>query len=58
VPEVEPEPLLPVVLVVEPVPFSEELLERLEGELPLDVELVLCVVALVEAVSPLLFLFL
>jgi hypothetical protein len=49
---------LSVVLEVDAVPFSEELFERLEGELPVDVELVLCVVAFVEAVSPLAFLFL
>jgi hypothetical protein len=53
VPEVEAEPLL----LVELVPFNDELFERLEGELPFEDELVLWV-ALVDALSLLLFLFL
>lgn len=57
---VDAEPLLsllmPDVPLVEPVPLSDELFERLEGELPFEVELVLCV-ALVDDVL-LLFLFL
>lgn len=48
--------LMPDVPLVEPVPLSDELFERLEGELPFEVELVLCV-ALVDDVL-LLFLFL
>lgn len=56
---VEAEPLLSLLMLeplVEPVPLSDELFERLEGELLLDGELVLCV-ALVDDVL-LLFLFL
>jgi len=56
---VEAEPLLSLLMLeplVEPVPLSDELFERLDDELPLDGELVLCV-ALVDDVL-LLFLFL
>jgi hypothetical protein len=61
---VEAEPLLsllmlpdvPALPLAEPVPLSDELFERLDGELPLAPELVLCV-ALVDEVL-LLFLFL
>jgi hypothetical protein len=48
-------PEVPALPLAEPVPFSDELFERVEGELPFDAELVLCV-ALVDDV--LLFLFL